>query len=144
MSTLGHDVLKIAAGAEDAGHAGSGRWIIWQRSLTLIGEHPLFGLGFEGVHVRGMREYARNTRPHNEFMQYALFYGIPAGIAYLAGTAGIYLRAVRRRQVLSPLSLVCLTGAFGYLASSCFGLTLFSTAPYLFLFLGMGYRLEEV
>ena len=139
LSQLGRDMWWIATDAEDAGMAGSGRWIIWQRGLMLIGQHPVFGIGFEGVRAQGLTEFAHNSRIHNEFLQYALFYGIPAGIAYFAGCLGVFLRAVRLRAQLKPYCLACLAAAFGYLASSFFGLTLFATAPFLFLFLGLAY-----
>ncbi len=133
------DITRIAANSANAGKAGSGRWGIWKAGLQLIRSAPLFGIGFEGVQARGIQEIARNTRVHNEFLQYALFYGCPAGVAYLIGCAGVFIRAIRCRAVLRPAELVCLMAAFGYLVSSFFGLTLFATTPFLFLYLGMGY-----
>lgn len=133
------DITRIAASSANAGKAGSGRWGIWKAGIRLIRGAPLFGIGFEGVQVRGIQEIARNTRIHNEFLQYALFYGIPAGAAYLIGCTGVFIRALRRRAFLRPVELICLMAALGYLVSSFFGLTLFATTPYLFLYLGMGY-----
>ena len=80
-----------------------------------------------------------NIRPHNEFMQYALFHGIPAAILYFVGCLGVFIRALRKKVYLDGASLVCLSAAFGYLVSSFFGLTLYTTAYFLFMFLGMGY-----
>jgi len=132
------DLGLIARQAEEAGHAGSGRWGIWKRTVALIVQHPLFGIGFEGIYVRDLSEYLRQTRPHNEYLQYALFYGIPAGLLYLSGCFGVFLRALKHRARLDRTSLACLTAAFGYLVSAFFGNTIFCTAPLLFLFLGMG------
>ncbi len=143
VTTLASDLTKIVSQSEGYEKAGSGRWIIWQRGLALIGQHPLFGIGFEGIEVRELRDFARNNRIHNEFLQYALFYGIPAGVFYLLGCLGVFLRALKKRAGLDGPTLVCLTAAFGYLVSSFFGLTLFCTAPFLFLYLGMGYVQEE-
>ena len=120
-------------------NAGSLRWVLWLKCLDIIRANPLFGIGFEGLYVRALDEYAGNTRPHNEFMQYALFYGIPAGVLYIAGCAGVYLRAVRRRARLDNLTLAALTAAFGYLISSFFGVSVYTTAPFLFIMLGLGY-----
>ena len=133
------DFVNIITNSEDADNAGSGRWIIWKLGLGFIADEPVFGIGFDGVVARGLYERAIHARVHNEFLQYTMFYGIPAGVAYFAGCIGVYIRAVRRRMNLDPITLACLTGAFGYLVSSFFGLTLFSTVPYLFIFLGMGY-----
>ena len=124
---------------ESAAHVGGGRWRIWIRCLEILRDNALFGIGFEGLYVWALDEYATNTRPHNEFLQYALFYGIPAGILYIAGCTSVYLRAVRRRARLDGLTLAALAGAFGYLIGSFFGVTVYNTAPFLFIMLGLGY-----
>ena len=62
-----------------------------------------------------------------------------SGIAYFAGCLGVFLRGLRRRRTLDGVTLACLTGAFGYLVSAFFGLTLYCTAPFLFIMLGLGY-----
>ena len=128
--------------AEATKHAGSGRWIIWLRSMELIRQYPLFGIGFEGIVTKDLLEFTINARPHNEYMQYALFYGIPGGVLYLAGCVSIYIRALRRRAVLDNVTLAALTAAFGYLCGAFFGLTVYNTAPYLFIMLGLGYVRE--
>ena len=56
-------------------------------------------------------------------------------------TIGVFLRNVKRE--LKPVSFVCLTAAFTYLVSDCFGVTLYNTAPFLFIFLGLGYNSKE-
>lgn len=139
LSMLFSDIFKVSANTEDSNNAGSGRWIIWKRGLILISEHPIFGIGFEGVDARNIKQFAINNRIHNEYLQYALFYGIPAGILYLTGTISVYFRALKRKLQLTPVSLACLASAFGYLVSAFFGITLFCTTPFLFIFLGMGY-----
>ena len=136
-------VVASSPGESAVDEAGSGRWGIWTACVGLIAERPLFGYGMEGIMARDLVEEARNPRPHNEYLQYALFYGIPAVAAYLAGCVGMYARAVRRRQRLSPESLAALAAAFGYLVSATFGNTLYCTAPLVFLFLGLGYRDER-
>ena len=121
-----------------AASAGSGRWRFWTESMKFIAQNPLFGIGYEGVHVRVL-EVIGNPRPHNEYIQYTLFYGIPGGLLYIAACAGVYVRAFRRRARLDGLTLAALTAAFGYLMGSFFGLTVYNTAPYLFIMLGLGY-----
>ncbi len=139
FTRLFRDLSNLVEGAEGYERAGSGRWRIWMGSLSLIPKKPLLGYGMEGVFTYDLKEITYNTRPHNEFIQYALFYGIPAGALYFAGCVGVFLRGWRGRKRLRPMALTGLTAALGYLVSSCFGLTLFCTAPLMFLFLGMGY-----
>lgn len=123
-------------------HAASGRMIIWKNTLAVIRDHPFVGIGFEGIHVRNLR-FVGNARPHNEVMQYALFYGIPGAILYVLACASVYLQAWKRRKQLDSLTLAALTAATGYLVGSLFGLTVYNTAPYLFIMLGLGYAWGE-
>ncbi len=136
---LGKDIVSVVTDAENAGSAGSSRWKIWNASLDIVKENPIFGIGFEGVLYWHYVGPPYNIRPHNEFIQHALFYGIPMVVAYFIMCFAFFIRALRLKRKLEGVTLTCLAGAFGYLVSSFFGLTIYATAPYLFLFLGMGY-----
>lgn len=84
-----------------------------------------------------------SSRTHNEYLQYMATFGIPEGVLYILGCVGVFIRNVKRKEKLRKMSYVCLTAAFTYLVSACFGVTLYNTAPFLFIFLGMGYNSEE-
>ncbi len=135
--SFGSDLSEIVSDGTNAQNAGSGRWKIWESSIEVIKDNPILGIGFEGVNYKKLHTF--NARPHNEFIQYALFHGIPMMLAYFAGCLGIFIRALRKKRILDSATFSCLSAAFGYLVSSFFGLTVFSTAYYLFIFLGMGY-----
>ncbi|MCR5685284.1 MAG: O-antigen ligase family protein [Lachnospiraceae bacterium] len=139
MSSLGTDIVNIVSGSEDAANAGSYRWMIWRESLKIANENAPLGIGFEGVGHWGYQGPPYNVRPHNEFIQYAMFHGYPMMILYFIGCLGIFIRALRKKTIMNGATLVSLAAAFGYLVNSFFGLTVFSTAAYLFIFLGMGY-----
>jgi O-antigen ligase len=139
FSALSGDIAKVVEGGAEADSAGSARWRIWKASMDIVKANPIFGIGFEGVKQKGYVGAPYNIRPHNEFMQYALFHGIPCALVYIAGCLAVFIRALRKRKELNGATLACLAGAIGYLASSFFGLTVFSTAYFLFVFLGMGY-----
>lgn len=136
-ASLGNDIEKVVNEGSEA-KAGNGRWANWKGCMTAIGENPVFGLGFECIYRNGLKG-VDNTRPHNEFIQYALFFGIPMALLYIVGCFGVFVRALKRKKKLSEAALIGLSSAFGYLVSSFFGLTVFSTAYFLFVFLGMGY-----
>lgn len=144
FSSLSSDVVNIMTGDEAAEHAGSGRWALWKDSLNLINENKIYGVGFEGLMFLEGEELPTNVRPHNEFMQYAMFHGIPTALLYFIGCLGIFIRALKKRKIMNGSTLVALSGALGYLVSSFFGLTVFSTAYFLFIFLGMGYVNDSV
>jgi hypothetical protein len=143
VETLVSDIGSIIKNSETAPKAGSGRWGIWREVVSLIGKKPLFGYGMEALYSNGLSEVAHNTRPHNEFLQYALFYGIPAALLYVSGCVGVFLRGKRLRAKLRPAAYICLSAAFGYLFWSFFVNTIYFTAPLLFIFLGMGYQRAE-
>lgn len=133
------DVAEILSSSDNAGQAGSGRWAIWVSTIEYIRTYPLFGIGFEGVLVKEIGSIIGSPRPHNEYFQYALFYGIPAAIAYCAGCFSVFYRAVINKAIISKATITALTGAFGYLVSALFGVTLFYITPFMFILLGLGY-----
>ena len=132
------DVESVTTDPVNSNKAGSYRWIIWKLTVSKIAEQPVFGYGAEGI-VEELYAATRNTRPHNEIMQHAVFYGIPAAVLYVCGVMSVFLNGYRHRATLDAPSLLCLVGAFAYFVSSLFGNTMFYTAPFFFLFLGMGY-----
>ncbi len=121
-----------------AGDAGTGRWSLWTSTVSYIKERPLFGWGIEGIGRRLEEETGYSDRPHNEYLQYAAFFGIPATVLYISGVLSVFIKALRRRAFLDKTSAVCLVAAFGYLVSAFFGNTMYYTAPMLFIFLGIG------
>ena len=133
------DLLGIVGGSSDSGSAGSGRWKIWKATVELIIKKPFFGYGVEGTIANGLEDVMHNQRPHNEYLQYAFFYGIPAGLAYAAGCVKVLKDGIKRKHQLEGITKVCLIGTLGYLISALFGNTMFYTAPYLFIFMGLAF-----
>ena len=129
--------------ANNADQAGSGRWLLWKLTFDAILQKPLFGWGTEGISDILGSSAAHNMRTHNEYLQYAAFYGIPACLSYLSSVAVIYYRACRRLKSLSGYMAVALMGGLAYLISACFGNTMFYTTPFLFILLGLGFRTEK-
>ena len=133
------DVKKIVTNAENAGDAGTRRWTLWTHTVDYIKERPLLGFGNEGISDR-LSIDTNVSRPHNEYLQYAAFFGIPAMVMYISGVFGVFLRGLKRRKVLDIATIAAFTAAFGYLVSALFGNTTCSVAPYLFCLLGFAYR----
>ena len=117
--------------------AGTGRIGLWKQAFVYIGEKPVFGHGPEGVYARYIMDGFDNDRPHNEYIQHAVFYGIPAGVMYLAALITMFVYCIRR---ISKLDIVMLTlggVVFAYCISAFFGNTMYYTSPYFFTFLGV-------
>lgn len=132
------DISNIASKNENAEKAGSNRWKLWEYTLKYISEKPVLGFGVEGIAER-LKNDAGNSRTHNEFLQYAAFFGIPAGIMYICGIMSVFLNGLKNKAKLDKYQLTALVAAFGYLVSSFFGNTMYYTAPFLFIFLGLGF-----
>lgn len=133
------DIGNVIEKPDSSDHAGTGRWTLWTHTMDYITEKPLFGFGVEGINERLNTEtHGINNRPHNEFLQYAAFFGIPAAVAYFCGALSVFINGLKNRFKLDRFTVAALVGAFAYLVSSVFGNTMYYTAPYLFILLGMG------
>lgn len=144
FSVLFGDLSNIAAGSEDAGHAGSNRWTLWKYAVYLIKESPIFGYGIEGQRRRAeelgiLGKYGVGTSTHNEFLQYAVSFGIPAALAYICGVFSVFLNGLKNRLNLDNYALAAFAGAFAYLVSSVVGVSIHYTAPYVFILLGLAF-----
>ena len=143
FSELSNDLTNIAQGNAEAAHAGTGRMLLWRSTLGYIRERPVFGFGVEGIAERLLvdSDFWHVDRPHNEYLQYAAFFGIPGLLLYLGGVLTVFLAALRRRTRLDGCTLAALCTAAAYLCSAFFGNTMHYTAPYFFMFLGLGFGL---
>lgn len=139
--SLFRDILNIWTDPDSssANHAGSGRWAIWKYYLSLVKEHPWSGVGLDGIRALDIGQEIGQKRPHNEYLQYAAFLGIPGVLLYFSACLSVYIRAIRYRRHLDNLTLAALTAAFGYLVGAFFGNTVYNTTPYLYILLGLGY-----
>ncbi len=113
---------------------GSGRWALWKGTVQHMSESPLLGFGVEGL----LNTYGVGT-PHNEFLQYAEFFGIPAMLLYLSAVLVIIFTVLKYSERFSKMTLVCFCASVGYLIGSFFGVTIYYTTPFIYIFLGLTY-----
>ncbi len=136
---LGNDVTDIASNSENSGLAGTARWVLWQTAAEGILESPVFGQGVEGWADILLERSHTGIHAHNEYLQYALFFGIPALICYVGGIFAVFLRGLKNRRIMDGYTLMALAAAFGYCVSAFFGNPKYYTAPFFFAVLGLGY-----
>lgn len=135
-----NDTDALTNGLDEAERStGVARIILWQNTLDYISEKPFLGFAADGTGERLLEATNDNDRCHCEYLQYAVDYGIPAAVFYIAGIMTIYLRGLMRRKKLSQFNLVGLCVGFAYLASAVIGNSMYYTAPFLFIMLGFGY-----
>ena len=142
LVTLGGDVEKIATNAEDADSAGTARWGLWRATLGYIKERPLIGYGIEGTVERLLKDTGQE-KVHNEYLDYAVEYGIPAALLYIGGLMSIFIKALIRRKSVDNATLICLVASLGYIGSAFFGNRMIFILPFFFIFLGLANNTER-
>lgn len=108
--------------------AGTDRWGLWLQAVNEILSSPLIGTGNVLL------------RPHNEYLQIAQVFGLPALIIYLTALIVILVKAIKNKNKLSSVTLVLLMGALAYLISALFGCTMPHTMPFFALMLGLAIK----
>lgn len=133
LQTAG-EFMQIISGDNNI-YAGNGRWGIWQYVAEYIADYPWWGYGCEGI-AEIMKDYTLTTSPHNEPLTYAAFFGIPAALLYCAGVITSVIKGLKAGREYPEIRIAAFA-ALGYFLSSIFGLAVFYTAPFEFIFLGL-------
>ena len=134
LITLSGDIEKIAADPLEADSAGSSRWKLWKGTIKHLSESPWLGFGVEGL----LNTYGVGT-PHNEFLQYAEFFGIPVSLLYIIACSTVLIKVFKSYKTMSNTTMICFFVSLGYLASSFFGVAIYYTTPFIYIFLGLTY-----
>ncbi len=126
VSQLGKETGKIIKDptSEEAKLAGTTRWGLWLSAFKEIAQSPIIGTGNVLL------------RPHNEYLQFAQVWGIPAMLIYLSCFIVILVKTIKYRKALSSLTSVLLISSFAYCVSAFFGNTMPHTYPFFMLLLG--------
>lgn len=140
FAALSSDTADIVSGSENAGNAGTVRWTLWVTSVEGIMDSPVFGQGVEGWDDILLERSRTGIHAHNEYLQYALFFGIPAAVTYIAGIVAVFIRGLKNRKKLDGFTLMALAAAFAYCVSAFFGNPKYYTAPFFFIILGLAYN----
>lgn len=138
MTNLVSDIQENANTNEYSSNTGARRWVLWKHTVQYISERPIFGWGVEGTTERlGNEPDTENDRPHNEYLQWAAFFGIPGALLYLAGLCVVMFGMFPWIKRSDPVSIGCFIASAGYIASAFIGNTMYYTAPFFFIVLGM-------
>lgn len=135
VTTLLSDMGNILSG-HTTGHEGTERMMLWQHGVDYVKANPLFGRGCEGVTME-MKESLGHGDVHSEPLTYAIYYGLPAALFYLAGVVMVAVRYFKTRKSLPVTCRIPFLAACAYLLSSFVGVAIFYTAPFFFIFMGM-------
>lgn len=128
-------IIGITQNAQDSASYGTGRIKLWSHALHLIIQNPLFGTGLGNFTLNNS-----TTRPHNEYLQYAVNGGIICGLLYIAAILTIYIKALKNRKSTTNFSFILGGAIFCYLISAFFGNTMPHVLPFFAILLGMFIR----
>ena len=144
LQELTADAKDILEDPSEAKRAGHGRMTLWQQGLKMIPRRPIFGYGPEQMD-KELSAIMWVDRPDNEFIQHAVFLGIPGLLFYLGALITLFTRQWIHMRKLDDTTLIAAGCVVAYLVSSLFGNTMFYTVPYLYMFLAMasGRNTEE-
>ena len=121
--------------SNDAG--GTSRIGLWKQAFRFMKDRPVFGYGPDGLWSLYYEKGFSSDRPHNEFIQHAVYLGIPAALMYIGAILSLFIYCIKRIKKLNVLMLTIGGMVCAYLVSSFFGNTRYYTAPYYFMTLGM-------
>ncbi len=124
----------VVSGADNAWLAGHGRIRLWTLGLQMIPKRPVFGYGPEQLDSE-LAQFMWLDRPDNEFIQHAIFLGVPGLAFYLIALIWLFLHQWIRLKELDVTTIVAAGCVIAYLVSALFGNSMFYTTPYLFMFL---------
>ena len=130
------------------GNMGSGRIEIWEMTLKLIRQKPIFGCGTDNLQFglqtncsEDFDEYLTRTltivdKAHNEYLHIAATVGIPALIVYLIFIGMILWRRVRY-LLIDSTSFVISIVLISYLVQAFFNISTIGVAPLFWMLLGL-------
>ncbi|MBQ3665876.1 MAG: O-antigen ligase family protein [Lachnospiraceae bacterium] len=150
-----NDVAVISSEEGDIGNAGTGRMKLWIDNMKYVKKHPVIGCGPDCITEINIDQYGNDVEtedvqdlngneditflrePHNEYLQFAGEIGPAASFAYVLALVLIFLKRIAKIKNTDD-SVVYDGGAvFGYCVSAFFGVVMFYTEVFFFIFLGM-------
>ena len=116
---------------------GTNRIGLWREAIEYIKSSPIFGIGIGNfdTKIEGI------SLPHNEYINYALTFGIPALVLYLGIIITAFVQRIITRRYTTKESNNILTITFpivfAYLISALFGNTMPHVMPYFVIITGI-------
>lgn len=122
---------------EDAYMAGTGRWNLWTHAFSYIMHSPFVGYGDDGLGMLYHAEGFIQDLPANEYIQYTGFYGLPGGILYLIGLILLLAKKMKQLKELNKIKVIAGGAVISYAISAAFGNSMYYTAIYFFILIGI-------
>ncbi len=133
---LFQDIFKVAGRKAGYEKAGTNRIRLWKEAVRAISQKPILGYGPDNLYDRWNQPCVSMT-PHNEFLECALYMGIPGLFLYLGGLICLLVGRIKLLKKLPEYMLMAAGAVFSYQISAFFGVRKYHTVSYMFMFLGM-------
>lgn len=128
---LFNNLRTLLLGQEITGESlnsiGSGRGFLWKFSFEIAKQNPMLGIGAVNAFLSA----------HNMFLQMAFQFGFVGLVIYLLMLVTGMVRLIKKRKILGDIQKSSAFCVVAYLISAFFGVTMFYTAPYYYLILGI-------
>lgn len=118
-------------------NVGSGRGIVWVKSLDLVKQRPLFGYGLECLLFQFNGQFDVNEgRTHNLLLQLLATVGIPGTLMYFTALGIIFVRLIKNWKTWNDVEKICVFVGIAYMITALTGNSSYYTSPYFMMFLG--------
>lgn len=144
----------------DKGTAGNGRAFVWQKSLSVLSEHPWFGVGPDSLkkEINNINKYGNNKpvnnqvidKAHSEPLHIAVTTGIPSMMTYLTFAITVFVelfvyiikRLNKDKNKLDNdehlFNTMIFISIISYFAQSLINISVIHVAPIYWAMLGLG------
>ena len=116
---------------------GTTRGVLWRVGIEYALKKPITGYGIENLEQIYVKKWIPQDRPHNIFVQFMAFTGIPGMLIYMLFIYIVIKRGFHKIKELDGINLLSFFMIICYLVSSMVGNSMFYTSPYYFIFLGI-------
>lgn len=116
---------------------GTKRGILWTKGIELSLKKPITGYGIENLEEVYHKNWVPNDRPHNIFIQFMAFTGIPGMLLYIAYLYTVIKRGFHKLKDFDIITKLSFFMVICYVVSSMVGNSMFYTSPYYFIFSGI-------
>lgn len=114
---------------------GSGRLIVWEKSLPLVKKYWLIGCGLDNFkNVYPNTGYIKYDKAHNVYLQISITNGVPALIIFLLLLFIAFIKGIKfKNGFLTPLYMAFI----GYSIQAFFNISVIDVAPFYYIILGL-------
>lgn len=128
-----NDIAMISKQSKE--QIGSGRLVVWEKSLPLVKKYWLIGCGLDNFkNVYPNSGYLKYDKAHNVYLQISITNGMPALIIFLILLFISFIKGIKfKNGFFTPIYMAFI----GYSIQAFFNISVIDVAPYYYIILGL-------